>query len=61
MDVSPFVAQKRASIAAHRSQVTDTSFFLQMPDEMFLMAFGTEWFLEPGVEPDGPGPGWIFP
>ena len=61
VDVGAFVAQKRASIAAHRSQVTDTSFFLQMPAEMFLMAFGTEWFLEPGVDADGPEPGWIFP
>jgi LmbE family N-acetylglucosaminyl deacetylase len=61
VDVTPFVAQKRASIASHRSQVTDTSFFLDMPDEMFRTAFGTEWFLEPGVETDGPQPGWIFP
>ncbi|HEY8094197.1 MAG TPA: PIG-L family deacetylase [Acidimicrobiales bacterium] len=61
VDVGSFVTQKRASIAAHRSQVTDTSFFLQMPDEMFLTAFGTEWFLEPGVDTDGPEPGWIFP
>lgn len=60
VDVVPFVAQKRASIACHRSQITDTSFFLQMPDEIFAGAFGTEWYIEPGVEADGPRAGWIF-
>ena len=60
VDVSAFVAQKRASLACHRSQVTDTSFFLQMPDEVFAVAFGTEWFIEKGVEADGPKPGWFF-
>jgi LmbE family N-acetylglucosaminyl deacetylase len=60
VDIAPFLAQKRAAIAAHRSQVTDTSFFLQMPDEVFALAFGTEWFIEKGVEAHGPQPGWIF-
>jgi LmbE family N-acetylglucosaminyl deacetylase len=48
VDVSAFIAAKRAAIAAHRSQITDTSFFLQMPDETFTMAFGTEWFRRAG-------------
>ncbi len=61
VDVSSFIANKRASIAAHKSQVTDTSFFLRMSDELFMMAFGTEWFIEPGVEADGPEAGWVFP
>jgi LmbE family N-acetylglucosaminyl deacetylase len=60
VDVTPFLAQKRAAIAAHRSQVTDTSFFLQMPDEVFALTFGIEWFIEKGVEAHGPQPGWIF-
>jgi LmbE family N-acetylglucosaminyl deacetylase len=60
VDVTPYLAQKRASIAAHRSQVTDTSFFLEMSDEVFAAAFGTEWFIEEGVEPHGPRPGWLF-
>ncbi len=60
VDVTPYLAQKRASIAAHRSQETDTSFFLQMSDEVFASAFGTEWFIEKGVEPHGPQPGWLF-
>jgi LmbE family N-acetylglucosaminyl deacetylase len=59
VDVASFTQQKRAAIAAHRSQVTDSSFFLQMPDEMFAMAFGREWFREHGAEP-GLRPGWFF-
>jgi len=62
VDVSAFVAQKRAAIAAHRSQVSDQSFFLQMPEEMFAQAFGREWFIEHDRRPDGSGPrlGWLF-
>jgi LmbE family N-acetylglucosaminyl deacetylase len=61
VDVSAYVAQKRESMQCHRSQITDTSFFMQMPEAVFAMAFGTEWFIERGV-PTGAGPqtGWIF-
>ena len=59
VDVSAFVDQKRASIAAHRSQVSDSSFFLQMPPEMFAQAFGREWFIEHDREP-GLRMGWLF-
>jgi hypothetical protein len=48
-------------MAAHRSQVTDIGFFLNMPDEVFAHSFGIEWFIERGVEADGPREGWIFP
>ena len=61
VDVSAFLDRKRASLAAHRSQVTDTTSLLEMPQEMFAVSFGTEWFIEPGVETHGPQPGWIFP
>jgi LmbE family N-acetylglucosaminyl deacetylase len=59
VDVTPFIRHKRASISAHRSQVADSSFFLQMPPEMFEQAFGREWFIEHGREP-GLRMGWIF-
>ena len=59
VDVSAFVEQKRASIAAHASQVSDSSFFLQMPPEMFGQAFGREWFIEHDREP-GVRMGWLF-
>ena len=59
VDVSAFVDTKRASISCHASQITDSSFFLQMPPETFAMAFGTEWFIEPG-QPGGANPGWYL-
>ncbi len=59
VDVTPFLERKRASIACHASQVTDSSMFLQMPPEVFATAFGTEWFIEPG-RPGGAQPGWFL-
>lgn len=48
VDVSGYVALKRRSMEAHRSQIADDSFFMKMPEEIFAMAFGTEWFIESG-------------
>jgi LmbE family N-acetylglucosaminyl deacetylase len=59
VDVRDFLDQKRNSMRCHRSQITDTSFFLEMPDEVFAMAFGTEWFIKQGA-PLGVQPGWLF-
>jgi LmbE family N-acetylglucosaminyl deacetylase len=59
VDVGAYVGLKRQSIAAHASQATDTGFFLQMPPEMFAVAFGREWFIEHGREA-GMRPGWLF-
>ena len=57
--VAEWVQAKRASMRCHRSQITDSSFFLEMPDEAFVGSFGTEWFIERGVEP-GLRTGWLF-
>jgi LmbE family N-acetylglucosaminyl deacetylase len=59
VDVTDYLAAKRASLAAHRSQVTDTRFFLDMPADAFAAALGTEWFILKGAEP-GLRPGWLF-
>jgi LmbE family N-acetylglucosaminyl deacetylase len=59
VDVTDYLDAKRESLRAHRSQITDTSFFLQMPDDAFSSAFGTEWFIEKTAEP-GLRPGWLF-
>lgn len=59
VDVTEFVGQKREAIAAHASQISDSSFFLQMPPEVFATAFGQEWFVEHG-RPPGLRPGWLF-
>jgi LmbE family N-acetylglucosaminyl deacetylase len=58
IDVRDFVAKKRASMAAHASQITDGSFFLQMPDDVFALAFGTEWFARVGA-PGGICEQWL--
>jgi LmbE family N-acetylglucosaminyl deacetylase len=60
VDVSAQLATKRQAMRCHRSQIADTSFFLDMPDDAFASAFGVEWF----IEHDGRPPyrqGWIFP
>lgn len=50
IDVREYRHIKRAAIACHTSQVTDSSFFLDMSDEMFAMAFSTEWFIRVGAK-----------
>ncbi len=45
VDVSDFVDDKRAAMAAHASQIPPDSFFLAMPVDAFRQAFGAEWFI----------------
>ena len=52
VDVTAYLAVKRAAMRAHASQIGDQSFFLTMPDEVFAASFGIEW----GIR-DGQGPG----
>ena len=56
--VSAYVLQKRESISAHTSQISDSSFFLKMPDEVFALMFGTEWFIRKGA-PAGIHEDWL--
>ena len=59
VDVSAYLPQKRASLEAHKSQATDIEQFLAMVPEVFARAFGTEHYIEPGV--NGPmRSGWPF-
>lgn len=53
VDVRPFLEAKRAAMAAHQSQIPETSFFLAMPPEIFERAFGIEYFVLRGAPPDG--------
>jgi LmbE family N-acetylglucosaminyl deacetylase len=53
IDVRDAVREKRASMAAHASQIAEASFFLQMPDEAFEASFGWEWFIDRSREPGG--------
>jgi LmbE family N-acetylglucosaminyl deacetylase len=59
LDVTAYLARKRASMEAHRSQATDIGWFLSMPPEAFALFFGHEHLIEPGD--DGPmRDGWPF-
>jgi LmbE family N-acetylglucosaminyl deacetylase len=51
VDVRPWLARKRASMAAHASQISETSFFLAMAPERFEIGFGQEWFIRFGAAP----------
>jgi len=48
IDVSNHIDAKRHAIAAHASQASDTGFATTMPTDVFLRAFGTEWFIKVG-------------
>jgi LmbE family N-acetylglucosaminyl deacetylase len=52
VDVSEFLAQKRAAMAAHASQIDENHFMLAMPGDAFARAFGQEWYIRAG---QGPG------
>ena len=60
IDVTAHLDAKREAMRCHRSQITDTSFFLQMPDEAFAASFGIEWFIEHDRQPPY-RTDWIFP
>ena len=51
VDVRPWLARKRASMAAHASQISETSFFLAMAPVMFEAGFGQEWFIRCDAPP----------
>ncbi len=48
VDVTAFLEQKRAAMAAHASQIAETSFFLAMPSEAFTATWGLECFVRRG-------------
>jgi LmbE family N-acetylglucosaminyl deacetylase len=52
VDVRDHLDAKRASMAAHASQIPEDSFFLALPDEAFASTFGWEWFIRHGVPVD---------
>ncbi len=54
VDVTGVLDLKRAAMAVHASQIGADSFFLNLGDEEFAAAFGTEWFVRPGLRRNGP-------
>jgi LmbE family N-acetylglucosaminyl deacetylase len=59
VDVGEFIDAKRAALAAHASQVDESSFFLAMPAQHFRRAFGQEWFIRRDA-PAGTSETWLF-
>ena len=49
IDVTPFLDTKKASMRAHASQIAEHSFFLTMPDDVFRITWGTEWYIRRGM------------
>jgi LmbE family N-acetylglucosaminyl deacetylase len=45
VDATPVIQRKRSSMLAHASQIGADHFMAAMPDEIFELAFGTEWFV----------------
>jgi LmbE family N-acetylglucosaminyl deacetylase len=52
LDVRPVIGEKRAALAAHQSQVAETSWALTMPDPTFAEVYGYEFYVRRG--PAGP-------
>ena len=51
VDVLPFIERKRAAMAAHASQIAETSFFLSMPEQAFNAVWGIEAYILRGAAP----------
>lgn len=51
VDVRDFLSLKREAMAAHASQIAETSFFLAMPPEIFALVWGHEWFIRRDASP----------
>ncbi|MGH2736006.1 MAG: PIG-L family deacetylase [Actinomycetota bacterium] len=59
IDVSHHLDQKKRAMAAHASQVSETSIFLALPDEMAAQVWGQETFVLRGA-PAGTEETWLF-
>ena len=51
VDVTAFLEQKRQAMAAHASQIGETSFFLSMPPPAFAAVWGMEAYVLRGAAP----------
>jgi LmbE family N-acetylglucosaminyl deacetylase len=45
IDVTPWIERKRQAMRAHASQISETSFFLAMPDPVYRKVWGREWYI----------------
>jgi LmbE family N-acetylglucosaminyl deacetylase len=51
VDIEDYVDVKRSAMAAHASQIGETSLFLSLPDDAFRAVWGTEWFIARHASP----------
>jgi LmbE family N-acetylglucosaminyl deacetylase len=56
VDVSEFVDRKREAFAAHLSQNDPNSWFANMADQIYRLAFGTEYYQLARGKPGSPLP-----
>jgi LmbE family N-acetylglucosaminyl deacetylase len=56
VDVTPWIERKRRAMRAHASQISEDSFFLAMPDEVFSIVWGREWYIQIRPVPEHAGP-----
>jgi len=54
VDVSAYISEKRAALESHRTQMGPEQFFMKLPPELFVEAFGRETFQR--VAGSGPTP-----
>ena len=59
VDVTAYLDQKRKGMAAHASQISETSYFLSMDPEAFAAVWGIESYIRRGV-PAGTAETWLF-
>jgi LmbE family N-acetylglucosaminyl deacetylase len=45
VNVTNVINRKREAMAAHATQISESSFFLAIPPDAFVATFGTEWFI----------------
>ena len=45
VDVTPYIGAKAAAMRAHASQIGETDFYLALPDDVFSMVWGSEWYI----------------
>ena len=51
VDVTSYLEYKKNAMRAHASQISEQSFFLAVPDDVFKAMWGTEWFIRAGAGP----------
>lgn len=59
VDVTGFLDAKRRGMAAHASQISETSYFLNMNEQSFALTWGIEDYRRRGA-PEGTQETWLF-